>query len=68
MWYQFTLKNKQTNKQTKNNNKKNPFIFSVLKGHWTSIASSSNFFQKSWDFYTIGSVGMSNDCMLSFMF
>ena len=24
------------------------------------------FFQKSWEFYTIGSVGMGNDCMLSF--
>ena len=24
------------------------------------------FFQKSWDFYTIRSVGMGNDCMLSF--
>ena len=27
---------------------------------------STNFFQKSWEFYTIGSVGMGNDCMLSF--
>ena len=26
------------------------------------------FLQKSWDFYTIRSVGMSNDCMLSFIF
>ena len=24
--------------------------------------------QKSWDFYTIRSFGMSNDCILSFMF
>ena len=26
------------------------------------------FFGKSWDFYTIKSVGMGNDCMLSFTF
>ena len=26
------------------------------------------FFQKSWDFYTIRSVGMGNDCILSFTF
>ena len=40
---------------------------SKLKGHWTSITSSPNFFQKSWDFY-IRSVGMSNNCVLSFTF
>ena len=29
----------------------------ILKGHWTTSASSPNFFfQKSWDFYTIESV------------
>ena len=40
-----------------------------LKGHWTSITSSSNFFGgKSWDFYIIRSVGMGNDCMPSFTF
>ena len=32
----------------------------LLKGHWTSITSSPNFFQKSWDFYTIRSVGVGN--------
>ena len=37
----------------------------VLKGHWTSITSSLNFFPKSWDLYTIRSVGMDNDCILS---
>ena len=26
---------------------------SLLKGHWTTSASSPNFFQKSWDFYII---------------
>ena len=41
---------------------------SILKGHWTSITSSSTFSKKSWDFYTIRSVGMGNDCMLSFTF
>ena len=39
-----------------------------LKGHWTSITSSPTFFQKSWDFDTIRSVGMGKDCMLSFTF
>ena len=37
-----------------------------LKEHWTSITSSPTCSKKSWDFYTIRSVGMSNDCMLSF--
>ena len=37
----------------------------LLKGHWTS---SPTFSRKSWDFYTIRSVGMGNDCMLSFTF
>ena len=32
-----------------------------IKGHWTSITSSPNFFQKSQGFYTVGSVGMGND-------
>ena len=37
--------------------------------HWTSITSSPNFFQKKLGvFYTIKSVGISNDCMLSFTF
>ena len=27
-----------------------------------------NFSPKSWDFYTVRSVGMDSDCMLSFMF
>ena len=26
-----------------------------------------NYFQKSWDFYTLRSVGMNNECMLSFV-
>ena len=39
-----------------------------LKEHWTSSTSSPNFFQKSWDFYTIRSVGMGNDCIPSFTF
>ena len=40
-----------------------------LKGHWTSITSSPNFFhKKSWDIYTIRSVCMGKDCMLSFTF
>ena len=39
-----------------------------LKGHWTSITSSPNFFQKSWDFYSIKTIGMGIDCMLSFTF
>ena len=39
-----------------------------LKGHWTSVTSYPNFFQKNWDFNTIRSVGMGNDCMLSFTF
>ena len=34
------------------------------KGHWRSIASSPTF--SIWDFYTIRTVGMGNDCMLSF--
>ena len=36
-----------------------------LKGHWTNSASSPNFFQKSWDFYAIGSVYLCSDCMLN---
>ena len=40
----------------------------ILKGHWTSVTSSPTFSQKSWDFYTIRSVGMGNDCMLTLMF
>ena len=32
-----------------------------LKGHWTSVTSSPNFFQKRRDFYTIRSFGMDND-------
>ena len=36
-----------------------------LKGHWTTSASSPDFFQKSWDFYTIRSVYLCSDCMLN---
>ena len=36
----------------------------LLEGHWTTSASSPNFFQKSWDFYTIRSVYLCSDCML----
>ena len=36
-----------------------------LKGHWTTSASSPNFFQKSWDLYTIKSVYLCSDCMLN---
>ena len=35
-----------------------------LKGYWTTSASSSNLFQKSWDIYTIRSVYICSDCML----
>ena len=38
------------------------------RGHWTSLTSSPTFSKKSWDFYTIWSVGMGNDCMQSFTF
>ena len=37
----------------------------MLKGHWTTSDSSPNFFQKSWDFYTIRSVFLCSDCMLN---
>ena len=37
----------------------------LLKGHWTTSASSPIFFQKSWDFYIIRSVYLCRDCMLS---
>ena len=36
-----------------------------LKGHWTTSASSPNFFQKSWDFHIIRSVYLCSDCMLN---
>ena len=36
-----------------------------LKGHWTTSTSSPNFFQESWDFYTIRSVYLCSDCMLN---
>ena len=36
-----------------------------LKGHWTTSASSPDFFQKSWDFYTIRSVYLCSHCMLN---
>ena len=36
-----------------------------LKGHWTTSASSPNFFQKCWDFYIIRSVYLCSDCMLN---
>ena len=39
-----------------------------IKGALVKLTSSPNFFPKSWDFYTIRSVGMGNDCMLSFTF
>ena len=38
------------------------------KGHWTSVISSPTFSKESWNFYTIRSVGMGNDCMLNFTF
>ena len=38
---------------------------SSLKGQWTTSVSSPNFFQISWDFYTIGSVYLCSDCMLN---
>ena len=41
------------------------FESGVLKGHWTTSASSPIFFKKSWDFYTIGSVYPCSDCMLN---
>ena len=37
-----------------------------LKGHWTSTTSSPIFSKNNCDFYTIRSVGMGYDCMLSF--
>ena len=37
-----------------------------LKGHWTTSASSPDFFQKGWDFYTIRSAYLRSDCMLNF--
>ena len=40
-------------------------IGSELKGHWTISTSSPNFFQKSWDFYTIRSAYLRSDCMLN---
>ena len=40
----------------------------AFKGHWTSITSSPKFFKKSWDSYTIWSVDMGDDCMLSVTF
>ena len=39
-----------------------------LKGHWTSSTSSPNFFQKRWDFYTVRSADIGNNCMPSFTF
>ena len=42
--------------------------YNNLKGHWTSVTSSPTFSKKSWDFYTIKSVTIDNDCMLSFIF
>ena len=44
------------------------WAYPPLKGHWTSITSSPTFFKKSWDFYTIRSVGIGKDCMLSLTF
>ena len=43
------------------------YIYEV-KGALDKYNISPNFFQKSWDFYTNRSVGMGDDCMLSFMF
>ena len=40
-------------------------LVQTLKGHWTTSASSPNFFQKSWDFYIIRSVYLCSDCMLN---
>ena len=40
-----------------------------LKGALDKCYIIPNFFhKKSWDFYTIRSVGMGNDCMLGFTF
>ena len=39
-----------------------------IKGALDKFNIIPNFFQKSWDFYTIRSVGMGNDCMPSFTF
>ena len=47
---------------------KNRVYFKGASFHWTSITSSPNFFQKNWDFHANRSVGMGNDCMLSFRF
>ena len=42
---------------------------SYVKGALDKCNIISNFFfQKGWDFYTIRSVCMGNDCMLSFTF
>ena len=44
----------------------NPHLgWKMLKGHWTTSASSPNFFQKSWDFYFIRSVYLCSDCTLN---
>ena len=37
----------------------------MLKGHWTTSASSPDFFQKSLDIYTIRSVYICSDSMLN---
>ena len=37
----------------------------ALKGHWTTLVSFLDFFQKNWDFYTTRSVYLCSDCMLN---
>ena len=45
------------------------FEYHLPEIHWTGITSSPNFIKKkSWDLYTIRSVGISNDCMLNLTF
>ena len=44
------------------------FYKKSLKGHWTSVTSFPTFSKKKLRFYTIRSVGMGNDCLLSFTF
>ena len=43
----------------------NDCAINIWMTHWTNSASSPNFFQKNWDFYTIRSVYLCSDCMLN---
>ena len=38
----------------------------LLKGHWTTSASSPDFFRKIWELYTIRSVYLWSECMFNF--